>query len=165
MGGMDNPQTAKPLLVVMFAILMLFSSIGIACSNNPPTVSTTGSNSMPAITATPYPGAKHQIIIGEGIFIPERIIIETGDLVTWVNQDKIAHSIVSMYHYQDEDDISHIFIGGIWDSGDIEPGQFYSRIFNEPGMFEYISLPLQVRIPMDQYINFAQVGVGIIIAK
>jgi len=107
-----------------------------------------------------------QIIeVHDGLFLPAEVIIQAGESVTWLNLDEKRHSIVSLYHYQDEDNISHIFLGGTWDSGDIQPRQSFTRIFKEPGTYEYVTLPLRVKIPMDQYVNFAQSGVGVVIVR
>lgn len=99
-------------------------------------------------------------------FAPLKIKIKLGDTVTWVNGDADTHTVTAVYHFQDEDDVSHIFIGEAWDSGDINPGQSYSKTFDEAGTFEYMSLPLHTPSPLDQYFSFvAQVDVGVVIVE
>ena len=104
-----------------------------------------------------------QVVIRSMAFVPSDISIKPGDTVTWVNDDVVSHTITGIYHFQDEDDVSHVFIGESWDSGDIKSGQSYSRTFDQSGTFEYLSLPLHVSSPMEQYYQFiAHSVVGVV---
>jgi plastocyanin len=108
---------------------------------------------------------EHFISIGDSSFNPYDITINRGASVTWINDDATRHSIVSLYHFQDEDDVSHIFLGETWVSGDIMPGQSFTRVFDESGVFKYFALPIIVPTPMDQYYAFSQVGIGVVTVK
>jgi plastocyanin len=61
--------------------------------------------------------------LGDNAFGQNPREIETGSIVTWVNNDSVAHTVTSST--------------GIWDSGTIPPGQSFSRMFNDEGAFPY----------------------------
>ncbi len=136
----------------------LFSSCAANTSSSPASFHTTD-------TAPSVSGHEYQVVIGTSGYTPEMLTVAVGDTVVWLNQDEDRRSIVSLYHFQDEDDVSHLFFGDVWVSGDIEPGGTYSRHFDHAGVFEYTSLPLTVRLPMDQYCDFARAGVAFIIVE
>ncbi len=56
-------------------------------------------------------------------FSPGTITIPAGTVVTWKNSDVIQHSSTSLT--------------GVWNSGNLNPGQTYSRTFSTPGTFNY----------------------------
>lgn len=56
-------------------------------------------------------------------FGPEEIVVEVGETVAWVNADEVAHTVTA------ED--------GAFDSGEIQPGEGYSRRFDAPGRYPY----------------------------
>ena len=57
-------------------------------------------------------------------FDPDALTIGVGDTVTWVNNTD----------FEDHTSTSNT---GVWDSGDVGPGEIYSRTFNSPGTFPY----------------------------
>ena len=117
-------------------------------------------------SATTNQGTHNSISILASTFVPSTIEINVGDTIDWFNQDANIHTVTSIFHYQDEDDVSHIFIGDVWDSGDIDPGQSFSRIFDQAGTFEYISLPIKIPSPIYQYFAFiTQIEVGIVVVR
>ncbi len=61
-------------------------------------------------------------ITGDG-FEPFDTQITVGDTITWMNDDSMAHTVVD-----DE---------GVFNSGDIEPGESYSYTFDEAGTYTY----------------------------
>ena len=95
-------------------------------------------NSTPIVSNT----VEHQVIIEDYSFNPQVITINAGDTVTWINNDLVKHTVTSWYEWSDEDDVWNTSIGQEWSSGDIEPGEKYSRQFNQAGDFQYLSLPL-----------------------
>ena len=97
-------------------------------------------------------GSHHQVSIGSITFIPLELNIKIGDTVTWINEDTNIHTVTSWYHYQDEDDVTHTYIGDVWDSGDIKPGDSFSRTFDQIGAYQYISLPLYL---YEEFLNGA----------
>lgn len=60
---------------------------------------------------------------GGFIFTPETITVNVGDTVTWSNTTQAPHTSTS-------DD-------GVWDSGNIAPGETYSFTFEEAGTYGY----------------------------
>jgi plastocyanin len=54
-------------------------------------------------------------------FVPETLTIETGDTVTWSNQDSVPHTVT-----------------GFGDDVNVPPGETFSHTFNEPGTFDYV---------------------------
>ncbi len=73
--------------------------------------------------APTYPPADKQlnIFIRNSKFIPNMNGIEKGARVTWYN----------------EDDKTHTVDGEGWGSGNIVPGQSFSKIFNQAGTYQY----------------------------
>ncbi len=130
----------RPVLIVV-AVLTLFPLM--ACNvTKTITVTPQGSTQVPQETSVTGQGKYHQVVIEAVTFIPLELSIKPGDTVTWVNENTNTHTVTSWYHFQDEDDVTHAYIGEVWDSGDIKPGQSFSRTFNQLGTFEYLSLPL-----------------------
>ncbi len=76
---------------------------------------------------TPPPGANHVWIIDYG-FQPDTLIVAPGTAVTWVNQGVIDHTTTSG---------SGTVPDSIWDSGNLPPGDSYTRTFSAPGDFPY----------------------------
>jgi plastocyanin len=56
-------------------------------------------------------------------FSPSPITISVGASVTWLNDDRIAHTSTGD--------------SGLWDSGVLEPGAVFSRTFPSAGTFTY----------------------------
>lgn len=57
-------------------------------------------------------------------FDPANLTINVGDKVTWVNNtDFEDHTVTSNT--------------GVWDSGNVAPGEMFARTFNSPGTFPY----------------------------
>jgi plastocyanin len=72
--------------------------------------------------------AKVVIVKMEGYhFKPDKITIEPGTTVEWINTGKIAHTVT--------DD------NAAWDSGSLKPGEKFSHRFNQKGTFKYICVP------------------------
>jgi plastocyanin len=60
-------------------------------------------------------------------FQPERIEVEPGTTVRWVNKDSAMHTVTA------ED--------GSFDSGEVDPSETYERTFDEPGTYAYYCEP------------------------
>jgi len=73
--------------------------------------------------APTYPPADKQlnIFIRDSKFIPNMNGIQIGARVTWYN----------------EDDKTHTVTGDGWDSGNLVPGQSFSKTFDAPGTYSY----------------------------
>ena len=61
-------------------------------------------------------------------YIPSKISVGTGYLVTWINDDSAFHSVTSG-PYGDPT--------GLFDSGHMDPGDVFAYQFNEAGEFQY----------------------------
>ena len=59
-------------------------------------------------------------------FQPRQVKLERGATVTWTNRDQVAHDITQGNRVYNE-----------FTSGNIEPGQTYRHIFDEPGEVRY----------------------------
>jgi plastocyanin len=72
--------------------------------------------------------AKVVVITMEGYhFKPDKITVEPGTTVEWINNGKIVHTVTD-----DQDS---------WDSGGIKPGQKFSHRFDQKGTFKYYCIP------------------------
>ncbi|MCK4594077.1 cupredoxin domain-containing protein [bacterium] len=67
--------------------------------------------------------AIHNVSIGDNFFNPEIITIDPGDRIRWTNNGDYTHRTKSL------DDL--------WDSGFLDPGESYTRTFNDTGSFDY----------------------------
>ena len=95
-------------------LLVLLSSVSvIGCQQQAPT---------PAPVPTPGVGIEHQVTITNSGFEPPEINIKAKDTVTWTNLDTKNHTVA----------------GGIFDSGDLEPGETYSKTFTKTGILNYL---------------------------
>jgi plastocyanin len=58
-----------------------------------------------------------------GYFQPQQLTVRVGDTVTWTTCANVAHTATSN--------------GGLWDSGNLNPGQSYSFRFTTRGTYPY----------------------------
>ncbi len=61
-------------------------------------------------------------------YIPSVIVINSGQNVTWLNEDSAFHSVTSGFYGNPTD---------LFDSGHLDPFESYSLDFNEIGTFDY----------------------------
>lgn len=64
-----------------------------------------------------------QVTIKNFSFQPATLTVPAGTTVTWTNQDSVDHTSTSDT--------------GVWDSGRLAPGQSFSFMFTQAGMFPY----------------------------
>ena len=147
------------------AVALALSLLLVTACGAGKTVTVLQTGSTPASQAG-APTSQHQVIIQGAAFTPAELDIQPGDTVTWTNQDTSAHTVTSIRCFQDEDDISHIYIGETWDSGDIDPGASFSRTFSQSGSYDYFSLPLEKPSPIPQYYQLvAGIPTGVVVVK
>lgn len=94
-------------------------------ATTPPTATKpapTGTKSAPK-TVTIIPKTE-TVTIQNSAFSPQVIAVNAGDTVTWVNKDSVSHTTVSDNAL-------------IWDSGNLAPGQKYSRVFKYVGSYKF----------------------------
>ncbi|MDP8959236.1 MAG: cupredoxin domain-containing protein [Actinomycetota bacterium] len=64
------------------------------------------------------------VVIQDFRFSPDRLVVPAGTSVTWTNQESgVAHTTTA-------DDRT-------WDSGLLQPGEFFTHRFERPGAFPY----------------------------
>ncbi|MCR4306086.1 MAG: plastocyanin/azurin family copper-binding protein [Candidatus Daviesbacteria bacterium] len=79
------------------------------------------------VVQNPAVNVQNAVIIQNSQFIPSVIQVTPGTIVTWINQDSISHTTISDSSTGAES----------WDSGNIGPGQSYSRTFTQVGTYTY----------------------------
>ena len=72
-------------------------------------------------------------------FVPAAITVNTGDKVVWKNSSQVIHNVVDDARKA----LSRIDVklppgASPFDSGLLQPGQSYSRVFTEPGIYRYV---------------------------
>ncbi|MBI2854723.1 MAG: cupredoxin domain-containing protein [Chloroflexi bacterium] len=105
-------------------IVLLLGLLAFACS--PGEKATTAASPTVAPAATPGPASlstpeRHVVIIKDFAFNPPRATIKSGESITWRNMDTVPHTST----------------GAEWNSGTIQSGQAYSRVFDKPGTYSY----------------------------
>ncbi len=60
-------------------------------------------------------------------FSPDKITIAPGTTVKWINAGKHVHTVTDEHQS--------------WDSGNVNPGEKYSRRFDQKGTFKYYCIP------------------------
>ena len=61
-------------------------------------------------------------------YIPSKIIVEKGGSVTWLNEDSAFHTVTSGFYGEPTE---------LFDSGYLDPYQYYTLSFDEIGTFDY----------------------------
>ncbi|MEJ6021208.1 cupredoxin domain-containing protein [Ramlibacter sp. PS4R-6] len=75
------------------------------------------------IAAALAAAAPHPVAIEGMQFKPGSVNVARGDTLTWTNKDPVPHTATAR---------------GAFDSGNIAPGQSFSRKMEQPGEFDYI---------------------------
>ena len=72
-------------------------------------------------------------------YVPINYDVETGDVVTWINEDKVAHTVRSGkgIGFLGDPETDKPQLDGYFDSGILLPGKSWSFTFKESGFFEY----------------------------
>jgi plastocyanin len=75
-------------------------------------------------------------------FIPEKVTINKGDTVKWINNAASLHSVTTNKAVaQDPSDVSLPPGAKPFDSGFMTPGATWSYTFTVPGSYKYLCLP------------------------
>ena len=61
-------------------------------------------------------------------YIPSKIIVEKGGSITWLNEDSAFHTVTSGFYGEPTE---------LFDSGYLDPYQYYTLSFDEIGTFDY----------------------------
>ena len=73
--------------------------------------------------AAPANAARTRVKIVDFAFQPKRVEIPQGTSVLWVNKGAEAHTVTST--------------SGKWSSGELQPGDTYTKRFRQTGVFKY----------------------------
>lgn len=75
-------------------------------------------------------------------FDPGTVTIQSGETVTWRNSSQVAHTVTADPDLAGDPSNVQLPEGAqTFDSGNIAPGDSYSRTFDVPGTYEYICIP------------------------
>ena len=61
-------------------------------------------------------------------YIPSMIVVDSGNQVTWVNEDSAFHSVTSGFYGEPTE---------LFDSGHLDPFESYTLTFDETGIYDY----------------------------
>ena len=61
-------------------------------------------------------------------YIPSMIVVDSGNQVTWVNEDSAFHSVTSGFYGSPTE---------LFDSGHLDPFESYTLTFDETGIYDY----------------------------
>ena len=98
------------IIAILTVVLMMG---GTGCS--------TSKTTTPAPTNTTTAAASNTINIVNFTFTPGTLTVKAGTTVTWTNNDSMTHTVTSD--------------NGVFDSGNLTPGQTFSYTFNNAGKF------------------------------
>lgn len=100
--------------LIAIALLLVVANYGHSVSNR--------------VAESDHAQAKVVVIKMEGYhFKPDKITIEPGTTVEWINTGKIVHTVT------DDNDT--------WDSGGLKLGEKFSHRFDQKGTFKYYCIP------------------------
>jgi plastocyanin len=97
-----------------------------ATATSAPTATPQLITASPAVSASPTPRVQSgttTVEIGDNFYLPQTVIITTGSRVMWVNRGQMTHTASA----RDES----------FDSGNLEFGQGYERVFAVVGRYTY----------------------------
>ena len=109
-------SAAAVILIVLAGVFLNTSMEDIETAPISDSVSITMSSSRPGCEAD------------ETCYVPNQIVVDSGQTITWINEDSAFHTVTSG-HYDQHD--------GMFDSEQLDPAQKFSHTFAEPGQFSY----------------------------
>lgn len=119
----------KKITIIAVLSVLVIVIIGIALSNS--SIENTSEDSEPVVkgdvimpTKVARPGCEET----DRCYIPSVITIQSGQQVTWVNEDSAFHSVTSGFYESPTE---------LFDSGHLDPFESYTLDFNETGTFDY----------------------------
>ena len=101
------------------SVLLLLLLVACAVPEPASSPSATATEAAPGISAV----TKVTVSIADMAIHPHTVIVATGAIVTWRNEDLVAHTISSADAW--------------FDSGQLAAGESYSHQFDQPGTFRY----------------------------
>lgn len=121
-----NSEAMNTLLIKRFStafIILLVSIAMISCSDSSTDSDPGNGNGDPAA---------NEVMMTNQSFTPENLEVEVGTTVTWINDSSEIHTVTSGTN-GDHD--------GIFNSGEVSPGEEYSYTFDETGTYDYYCIP------------------------
>jgi len=119
----------KKITIVAILLVLVFVIIGIVLSNS--SIETISEDSEPIVKADVIMPTKVSRPGCEKIdrcYIPSVITIQSGQQVTWVNEDSAFHSVTSGFYGSPTE---------LFDSGHLDPFESYTVDFDDTGIFDY----------------------------
>lgn len=119
-------RTLVVLVGIFLVVVLALGSLGVALA-----WVHRGDSQQQRSQAAPVVGVTHVFIRAQGgdVYDPATIQIARGAVVTWTNQDTVAHSVVLSYAVTAS--------GDLWTSGVLATGQSASYTFTSPGRYVY----------------------------
>jgi len=79
--------------------------------------------------AAPTFAATHHVSMHNSLYIPQTLQAAVGDSVIWTNTEAaMPHTVTSGTNCNPD---------GLWDSGNLNAGQSYTRVFSSAGQYPY----------------------------
>lgn len=94
-----------------------------------------GGDDASAVDAEPTP--KVTIVMRESSYSPDKVKIEAGTRVTWVNASRSAHTAETPNAGFYEVDRTKLARRGLFDIHTLQPGEAESIVFDRPGKYGY----------------------------
>jgi len=119
----------KKIILVAVLLVLVFVIIGIVISNS--SIETISEDSEPIVKADvimPKKVSRHGCEKIDRCYIPSVITIQSGQQVTWVNEDSAFHSVTSGFYGSPTE---------LFDSGHLDPFESYTVDFDDTGIFDY----------------------------
>ncbi|MGI6678952.1 MAG: cupredoxin domain-containing protein [Dehalobacterium sp.] len=112
----------KMLFCGMLILILAFAMIGCASSTNEGT--DTPETTAPPSSNDPDPNT-NTVYIKDYKYQPGEITIDTGETITWINEDSVGHNVAA----------------DTFECDILQKGESFSYTFNETGTFDYICTP------------------------
>jgi plastocyanin len=109
-------------VIFLVSIGLIFSNSSIEKNSEEPELIVKGDVIMP--TKVSRPGCEEI----DRCYIPSIITIDSGNQVTWVNEDSAFHSVTSGFYGAQTN---------LFDSGHLDPFESYTLDFEEKGTYDY----------------------------
>jgi len=121
-----RPRILVVLVGIFLVVALALAGLGVAIAWGH-----RGDSQQQRSQAAPVVGATHVLIRSqsEDVYDPATIQVVRGTVVTWTNQDTVAHSVVLSYAVTAS--------SNQWTSGVLATGQSASYTFTSPGRYVY----------------------------
>lgn len=114
-------------MMVAMAFLLLLA----ACASKTPTPGTGAETPIPVVNTEAATQATSENVVNISIkgfaFNPDSLTVKVGTTVKWTNDDSVVHTVTSDT--------------GLFDSGDLNPGDVFSFTFTAAGTYAYHCIP------------------------